>query len=241
MTKPKSAPEENKPQAPILYDSRISQVVPFILTRGGKDYPITHTVKPLEDPRYFEFQNQIETMAEKVKKVTTALYTPKHGLWHDLVESQTGYEERPNWKEKTHQSDAVAVINAILHAQVMDESEMDEADGAGELFDVDGLTPITFRALQSGKLLTLTHHFRPETQAETDQFLAIETNEPIPNVLASAQKLSKAEKLYNLGKPMIQDREGYAEGSDIPAWHVATTTESFFLRQLARMGKSLAA
>jgi len=177
-------------------------------------------------------------MASKVKKATTSIYTPKHALWNDLVESREGYTERPDWKEKTHQSDAVGVINALLHAQVLDESEI-ESKSKKALFDEDALTPIAFRALQAGVLMTLSHSFRPETQAEMDEFLAIVTNEPLPNVLASAEKLSRPEKLYNLGSKLLADREGYADGSDIPPWHLAATIETFFLRQMARMGKSL--
>ena len=227
-------------QSPLLYDSQVSQVIPFTLTRGGKDYQLTHTLKPLSNERYFKFQSEIEAMAEKVKSISTKIYQPKQTLWLDLIESQTGYKERPDWIEKMPQTDAVLAVNAILHAQVLDESEVDVKDGA-DLYDIDALTPITFRALFAGRLLELTHQYRPMSQDEINQFLAIESNEPVPNVLASAVKLSKAENLYELGKTLLQERDGYADGSEIPAWHLATTTESYFLRHLGRMGKFLAA
>jgi hypothetical protein len=234
MTKAKEA------KAPILYDSRIAQRIPFKLERGGKSYPMAHVLGPLSDERYFTFEASLEQMASKVKKATTGIYTPKHALWFDLVEAREGYKKTgPDWKKDTHQSDAIGAINALLHAQVLDDSELEVDDSIGELFDEDAATPISFRALQAGVLMTLSHSFRPETQAEMDEFLAIATNEPLPNVLASAEKLSKAEKLYNLGSKLLAEREGYAEGSDIPPWHLAATTESFFLRQMGRMGKSL--
>lgn len=235
----KAQEKKNETQEPILYDSRLNQTVPFTLTRSGRDYPLTHTLRPITDERYFKLQLETEQLGSKVKTLSSAIYAPKRSLWAELVESTTGYKERADWKEKMHESDAIATVNAMLHALVVDESEMDEDPAAEGLFDIDALTPVEFRALQSGKLLTLTHYFRPETKSELDQFLAIETGEPIPDVMASAQKLSRAERLYDLGKEMVKDRKGYADGSDIPAWHLATTTESFFLRQMARMGKSL--
>jgi len=230
-----ASPTQN---AEILYDSNATQIIPLTLTKNGKDFRVSFTMKPLSNERYFAFELEVSKMNEKAKRVSTDLYIPKEKLWSDLVESRAGYKETPDWKTATRQTDAVAAIQAILHTQVLAENEI-EQETDEELFDDDALTAIPFRALQSGVLITLTHSFRQETKAEMDEFLAIETDATNQNALASAVKLSKAEKLSILGRKLIRETEGYASGSEIPAWHLAATIETFFVRQMARMGKSL--
>jgi hypothetical protein len=226
-------------EALTLYDSRISQRIPFTLERDGHSYPLAHILGPLNADRYFEFELAVEQMSSKFKKLTVGIYEPKHSLWLDLVESREGYTERSDWKEKTHQADCLGAVNALLHTQVLDDSDVETPGKKSKLFDEDALIAIHFQAMQSGVLMSLSHSFRPETQSELDEYFAIESNAPMPNTLASAEKMSRAEKLHNLGSRLLKDRTGYADGSDVPPWHLATTTESLFLRQLARMGKSL--
>jgi hypothetical protein len=237
MTKAATAIEESPTTAnePVAYDARLSQRIPLTLTKNGQDFQLFHTLGPLTDERYFKATLEIERFAQK-GKLTSGIYTPKHRLWMDLVESREGYKERSDWKEKTHHTDALQAVNALLHAQVIDQSEVDAEKPA--LFDEDELTVIPFRALQSGVLITLSHSFREETAAEMDAFLAMQNNAPDPSVLASGIPTSDAEKLARLGRGMLREHAGYAPGSEIPAWHLATTTESFFLRQMARLGKS---
>ena len=162
------AEKSKTPEPEYFYDARIPQTIPFTLTSNGRDYPVTHTTNPLTDARYFQLQTEIEAMARKSKKLSTAIYGPKVDLYHELIESQEGYKKRPDWKERTHESDAIATINALIHADVVDESDMPENDRADDLFDIDALTPVMLRAQQGGVLMELTLYFRPETQAETD-------------------------------------------------------------------------
>lgn len=219
---------------PILYDSRLGQKIPWSI---DEQYRVSHTLKPLPNERYFQFQEEGEAMQEKFTKPTTAIYGPKHRLWLDIVESCEGWKPRDDWKEEMHEEDCIAAINALLHVEVLDPLET-EKEGDG-LLDFDALTPVIFRTMQAGALLSLSLSFRRATKAEKDEALSIDANEPNPNSLASAAHISQAEKLYRLGKKLLKDREGYAEGSDIPPWHLATCVQSFFVRQQLRMGKSL--
>lgn len=222
---------------PVLYDITKPQRISFTITKNGRDFPVAHVLNPLTNARYFDFQEQVTQMAERLKKLTTSIYEPKDALWLELVDSREGYKERDDWKAATHQSDRLAAINAFLHTQILDDSEID-VENKDELFDDDDLTTISFNVMYNGGLLTgMTHSFRQETKLEMNAFLALETDEPNPNTLASAVKKSKAEKLYDLGKGMLRESTGYEDPTQIPAWHLAVTTETFFLRQIARAGK----
>lgn len=223
---------------PILYDSRSPQRIPLELEKSGQTFRLYHNLQPLSNDRYCEFQNRITELATRIKKLTTAILEPQHELWKELIDTREGYKERADWKEATHTNDAVAVITALLMVQVLENNEIEPKEGA-PVYDEAALHIIAFRAMQSGALLTLSHSFREETKAEADEFLAIEANQSDDNNLASHDKVSKQERLYRLGKKLLQESDGYAEGSEVPAWHLAVTTETFFARQAARMGKFL--
>lgn len=227
------------PDAPILYSSRALQRIPLTLTHNGRDIAVAHNIGPLHDSRYFEYQLEIEGKAAKSTDLSSdLLYGAKQKLWREIADSREGYVEREDWRQKTHQVDAAKAIDIFLGIVVKD-SAPNEEETETVLFDDDALTRIEFATMFSGTLLTgLSHSFRGETQAEMDSFMAIETGELNPNVLASAEKLSNAEKLCRLGKSMLQESVGYAPGTPVPAWHLAGTTRSFFLKRLSRMGKS---
>lgn len=239
-----------EPITSILYDSGASQIIPFeykkTVIRNGKRIlqkaRLTHTLIPLSNERYFEYEAETERLSDKVKrtlKLSMALWEPKLKLWDDLAESVTGYPE----KEAVHPSDRIRAVEALLEVEILDpdliefDIETETVEDVGTI-DIDEFTAIPFRTMYAGAvILNMSHSFRQETKAEVEEFFAIEGDEPTPGVLASAVKLTKAEKLYNLGKRLLKDTEGYAPGCEVPAWHLAGTTRSFFLRQLARMGK----
>lgn len=226
-------------QTPIKYDARTEQKIPFALTRNGREYRVSHTLQPLSAERYFEFREEIEEVDARTRKVSTAIYEPKHKLWKELAISREGFKETADWKESTHPSIAASVIDLYLHTLAIDPSEQEPDDDADDvLFDDEAPTRIEFRVLQAGALLTLSHSFAPETKAQMDQFMAIMLKQPEPNVLASAKRRSLAEKLCKLGRPLLVGHEGYADGSPIPPWHLAATVESYFLRRIAQVGKS---
>jgi hypothetical protein len=235
-TKAKTA--EVQAENPVLYDSNADQAIPLNLEKNGREFRVIHRVGPLSTDRYFAYMRSVEQLTVRLKKITTGILDPQYQVWKDIVTAREGYKDRPDWKDATHANDAVAAVAALMHVQVLenDESELQESDG---IYDEDELTVIQFRALQSGVLMTLSHSFREETKKEADEFLAIETDQPIDGKLASAEKLSKAEKLFELGSKLLKDRTGYADGSDVPPWHLAATAEAFFARQSARLGKFL--
>lgn len=221
----------------ILYDSRLAQRIPLSLEKSGQEFRVYHNLNPLPNERYFEYQDEIVELAARIKKISTAIMAPQHKLWLDLVESREGYTEREDWKEKTYQNDAVAAIAALLQVQILDNSEI-EPKSKSDVYDEDALHVIAFRAMQSGVLMTLTHSFREETKKESDEFMAIDAGQGDENNVSSADKKSKQERLYRLGKKILAETDGYVD-CEIPAWHLAATTETFFLRQTARMGKFL--
>jgi hypothetical protein len=235
MTKAKEAKE---PQL-FEYDSRVPQHIPLDLEKNGQEFRVYHNLQPLSEDGYFEYLKDFTETLKRLKRVSTALHAPNTRLWSSLVESIEGYpEDWSAWKDEMDQSEAVAAVKALLHVQVLSEDEV-EVTKKDAVYDPRSTTEIQFRALQSGVLMTLSHSFRKDTQAERDEFFAIEADEPDDSKMASAQKLLKAERLAGLGRKLLKDRSGYAEGSDVPVWHLATTVESFFARQIAKMGRSL--
>lgn len=250
--KPTTASEPEVDTATILYDAGASQTIPLELTkvvrRDGKrilkKIRLGHTLGPLSDQRYFQLQEEIDKTLNRAKAVTTALYKPKFDLWQDLNETTSGYPEKYDFA--ANPSDCIKALDALIEVQIPEielaefDAETDEIEEDAELV-LDELTVVPFRAMFSGALIVnLSHSFKEPSKADHDEFMAIETNAPIStNRLAAAEKRTTAEKLFDLGRRLILDREGYAEGSDTPAWHLAATTRAFFLRELARMGKSL--
>lgn len=224
-------------EKPVLYDARTEQRIGITLRKNGRSYDLFHTLSPLSDRQYFDVEESLEEEARRAHGEATsdALFGPKHKLWKALATKREGYAERDDWKEKTHPTDCLQAINILLGISIQDAKA---ADG-DELFDDDALTVIPFHTMFDGSLLTgMSHSFRVETKAEMDEFMAIENRELNPNTLASAEKLSQAERFARLGKKLLQESDGYASGSPVPGWHLAGTTRSFFLRQLSRLGKS---
>lgn len=219
----------------ILFDSKESQTFKFNLTQKGREIPISHTLSPVDDARFFQMSEEIESVSAKLKKITSDIFLPKERIWDEHVTAQTGYGDRADWKERVSQDDKIGIVNAYFSVEPDDEPESDEA---GELiYDFDALTPIHFSCyFGSARLFGMCHKFREFTRPEKDEYLALVANQPNPNELASAEKLSKAEKLARLGKKLLKETEGYADDV-VPAWHLAATTEWYFLRELSRQGK----
>ncbi len=227
-------------EASVQYDASASQNIPLVLNGRGKDFTVRHILDPLSDDRYFLFQEELERTVgriRKTEKLTTAMHQPKDNLWDDLATGVEGYKERDDWKAGVHQTHKTAVISALCDVQLLDE----EAEEEITAWDIDAPITVPFRAMYSGTLLLdLKLIFRPETAAEMDEFLSLETRQPNPQELASAQKTSQAARLARLGRKLLTDQHGYKDGSTVPAWHLAPATEAFFLRQIAQTGKSSA-
>lgn len=180
---------------------------------------------------------EIEAVAEKLKKITSNIFLPKEEVWNEHVTAQTGYGERADWKDRVSQDDKIGIVNALLAVEPDEEPIAEKAEGE-VVYDFDALTEIYFSCYYgSAKLYRMVHKFREFTRLEKDEFLAIAAGQPIEGALASAEKLSKAEKLHRLGKKLLKESVGYAPGSPIPAWHLAPTTEWYFLREISRQGK----
>lgn len=237
MAKAKRAEEPRITTERILFDARESQTFSFTLTQKGREIPISHTLAPVDDARYFQMSEEIERVSEKLKKITSDIFLPKERIWDEHIIEQTGYGDRTDWKERVSQDDKVGIVNAYFEVEPDDEPDADD-DLSDLVYDFDALTEIFFACrFGSAKLLGMVHKFREFTRSEKDEYLALIANQPNSNELASAQKTSKVEKLSRIGRKLLKETVGYAEGSHVPAWHLAATTEWYFLREMARQGK----
>lgn len=232
MTKTAKATEKTEP---ILYDASAQQIIPLTLDKNGKDITVSHTIDPLSFEQFFEFEEERERKAETIKELSSAIYDPKDHLWQKLCLSVEGYKPRDDWQKGVPATHRAAAINALVGVQLNENSPTDDES---QYFDIDELTVIPFGAMYAGTLLMdLSISFRAETRAETTEFMAIAEGNPNRTVMASAAKMSRSERLYNLGKNMVKESTGYA--GEIPPWHLAPATESFFLRQFAQAKGSL--
>lgn len=238
MTKAKAQKEPET--QPILYNSKASQNVVLNLDKNGKTFRIVHKMNPLSFERYFQFQENEQSTITRLKKISTAMAEPVYRLWTELCEGVEGYvfHDKADWKVRVHRNDAMAAVSGLLFIQVLDDSDMED-DETEELYDDEKPSKVQFRAMYSGALVTLAHHFREMSKAEADEFLAISTNQPNDVQLASAVKQSEVEKLYNLGKRMLVSADGYTDGSDVPPWHLSMTAKTHCIRENERAGKFL--
>ncbi len=220
----------------ILFDFREPQTFKFSLHQKGRDIPISHTLLPIADARYFQLSEELESLADRLKKISSSIFVPKEKVWDEHCESATGYPQIDEWKSRVSQDDKVGVINACLRVEPDDEPETEEV---GELvYDFDALTEIYFTCYHgSRELFGMTHRFREFTRTEKDEYLSIMANQPIESAIASAVKMSKAEKLVRLGRKLLMETEGYADGSPVPAWHLEWSVQWYFMREIARQGK----
>lgn len=238
---PKAAAKEQKePEVTtnrILYDATAPQTFKFSLYQRGREIPISHTLSPVDDARFFQMSEEIERVAEKLKKITTGIFAPKEAVWDEHATDQTGYGDRADWKERVSQDDKVAIVNAYFSVEPDDEPEAEESEKE-LIYDFDALVDIPFWCyFGSAKLHGMIHRFREYTRPEKDEYLQIAAGQSVENALASAEKISKNEKLARLGRKLLKESEGYAPGTPVPAWHLAATTEWYFLREIARQGK----
>lgn len=218
-----------------LYDRSLEQIIPLEITKSNHTFRVSHTLSALSDTRYFEFAKEAETLIKKFakeEKFSVEIYSAKEKLWNDLAISRAGYKETPDWKQKTHILDKVNAVDALLHAQIVADS--DDALDADTLFDDEALTEIKLRVMQSGALLDVKHFFREELKSELDEFLAIRSN--APNALASSVKQSASERLVKLYDAICDENEGYT--SDVPAFHKTIAVSAFLNGQFNRVGKS---
>jgi hypothetical protein len=242
MAKAKEQKEPKEPEAqPILYNSKAAQNVVLNLDKNGKTFRIIHKLNPLSFERYFQFQENEQSTITRLKKISTAMAEPIYRLWSELCEGVEGYifHDKADWKIRVHRNDTMAAISGLLFLQILDDSETEAEEDDQELYDDEKPSKVVFRAMYSGALVTLTHHFREMSKAEADEFLAISTNQPNDAQLASAVKQSEVEKLYNLGKRMLVNADGYADASDVPPWHLAQTVKTHCIRENERSGKFL--
>lgn len=233
----KAEKSPDKAAETIPYDASATQIIPQTID----GHRVHYVVSPLSDERYFQFEKSVVTAVKRAKKLATALYEPKQSLFKELCTELRNYPESFGVDE-VDQAEAVCAMNALLHVEILAADE-EAKDGP---YNPKAPKTIEFRAMfgdaeGNGRLMSLSHSFRPDTKAERDEFLSIETDQPNENLLASLDSSTKAEKLARLGAKLLVDHSGYAEGSRVPAWHLAQTTESFFARQIGKMGSSLVA
>lgn len=222
---------KKKPSKVLLYDADASQIIPLKINIGRKSYQVSHKMKPLSDDRFFALESELAANNRRIATLSSDLYSPKHNLWTELVEGQSGYQERADWKDKVYANDCVQAVNALLGVEVSEADRQEET----ELLNFDELAEITLTSLFNGESLQTSFFFREETKDELDEYLGILNSEPQKNVLASAKKKSVSQRfceLYDLFEP---ETKGYA--GRVPAWHKVQAIKVFFEGQMARLGK----
>lgn len=230
MTKPQHAPEVS--DEPILFDRDKTNVIGFDITKNRRSYHVEHTLRPLTDERFFQMAKEGQEALKRATRVTTELMQPRLDLWHELVDSVSGYKEREDWQKGVHYLDKLTAINLLVHTQPIEEEPVFDDSLALD----DQPVEVRLRVLQCKALIEVKFRFREESQKQMDRFLAIDENTPkTPGVIASHQQLTQPEKLYNLGKELLLDTEGYV--GQPPAWHLAVATKVFFSGQADRVGK----
>jgi hypothetical protein len=223
----------------IQYDATAEQDIPLTLHQNGKEFEVRHRLAPLTDERFIKYLEKEEAAnktVQKTQKLTTAQHNVKADLWNDLAVGVTGYKTREDFRDGVHFTHKKEAIDALLEAQIPDD---DDNESTSDGWDIDALVTIPFKAMFSGALITnLSHSFRPESKEEIDEFLAIEYNQPSPRHMASAKHRPQAERFAELGRELLKETTGYKPGTEVPAWHLAKTTQVFFWRQIIQAGKS---
>lgn len=243
-TKAKAA--ESAAESPVVYDQNAAQLIPLSVD----SFKVFHLISPLTDERYFALEKSVIAAVKRAEKLNTRLWNPKHDLWRELCTEIRNYPSDFAISE-VDQAEAVQAINSLLHVEVL-EADTEAKTG---IYDPRKPKTVEFRCVfadAEGKstLLRLQHSFRPDSKAQRDAFLAIETNQPNDQVLVSLSSDSKQQKLAELGGELLTATAVYFNDEWIPgaytverppAWHLAKTTESFFARQIGKMGKSFEA
>lgn len=222
----------------VQYDAGAVQDIPLTIKSGSKEFDTRHEVQPLSDDRYFQLLEDMDAgarhMAKTAKIKTADTHGAKEKLYDELAVGVKGYKERPgDFREGVHFTHKKSVIDAVISIR-----EIDDTEPTDEGWDIDALIAVPFHAMFSGALIVnLSHSFRPETKAEMDEYMALAFETPDDTKLASAKRQQKERRLVEIGRKLLKDTSGYKDSSPVPAWHLAETTERFFLRQMAQAGK----
>lgn len=224
--------EKSKENETILYDADAVQTIPLEITKGIKTYDVAHVLRPLSDERFFRLDAEVLETSRRSETLSSQIYEPKQNLWRELAEKRVGYAENPNWREKTHQSDTVQAISALLFSEAVKASDTIE----DELLNDDELTPVHLKCRFNSGFVETVHNFREETKDEFDIFFSIITGSPRKDKLASAKKRNPAREFAELYDVVCVSAEGYARR--VPAWHKMVAARAFFEGQFTRLGKS---
>lgn len=214
-----------------IYDRNKNQQVPLSIQKGNVVFDVAIEFSPLSDERYLAFADSYPNFAKKIKTLTFDLYSPLAELGRELAVARHGYKERSDWREKTRDSDYINAMKGLLTVRVADNTE-----NAETLLDDDEETYIELISNFNGEEKKTKVWFREETKTEMDEFLAAVGDEPRKGVLASAKKISKERRLFELFQAISTKTENY-ENDDIPAWHAIEAISGFMNLQIIRMGK----
>jgi len=222
VTKAKTKKEEITETAP-LYDKSTDQIIG--LTIDG-EIQVTHTIKPLSDTRYLQLLDALE---ESTPTETRDLQSK---LWAEICPSGTGYAERPEWQSGVPLPHRIATMEAyLLSIPGIEKTKT-------SVFDIDAPRTIELRAVFGDtELATLKIAFRHPTQAEIEEYLLLQNDEPNPADLASAAKVTKSERKAKLAKRLKISVEGYA--GEPPMWHMLTALDTHLAAELLSAKKSL--
>lgn len=223
----------------ILFNADAPNTIYFPHEIKGVTYRVGHTFEPLADSRYFQYVSEIEQAAKRIAQKETLeakSFDPQAHLWNDLVSGRVGYaNEKADWKDRVHVFTKTNVVKLFLSSTIVEDEKEQAAEG--ELPDDSEETlEVHLNAVQNGALIGTRHIFREESVDDLDEYFAIKSNAPQKNVLASAKKKTKVERLCELYDSVCVEQK-YYEGR-VPAWHKVVVVEHFFEHRTVLLGKS---
>lgn len=223
--------EARPPQEPaVIYDRNATQRVPLVAPQGDKTFNVEVEIAPISDEDYFKLLEEIPENAKKIKGVSVDLFMPFANLGRRLAVARYGFKERSDWRERMNDTYFISAVQGVLECSATSDEEVIK----DELLDDDAVIRIPLRAPFNGRECETEIFFREESKEEMDEFFAALRGDPKKGVLASAKKISKERRLFDLYQETRVEVKNYKDDL-VPAWHAIEAVQVFFLRQFARV------
>lgn len=191
----------------IFYDSTQIQKVSLILEGAdGEQSNVVHTLAPLSNQRYFQFQLELERLGDAKP---SELLKPKFSLWRELCKKR---EAETGTAGEIDELEAATVINTITAFQTIPATEK---IGTVEAYDESEAFTVMFLGVMNNLAFPLGLTFRSVDVPDIDRFFEIRKESNLSDITKST-----AEKVYNFGLSMLTKSEGYKNSETIPAWHI---------------------
>lgn len=221
-----------------IYDRSKNQAIPLEISKNGKIYHVSHTLKPIDDERYFQYAQENLEQTRKMSKdreTSIDLFDPKIKLWDEIAVKREGYAEKKKWKEATKFEDKINAIDTLFFAEIIED---ETPQVTSELLDDDELYEVPLRVLSNGEELDTIHRLTEASKDDIDTFLQIITGQPDRSKLASfarRNRLNPAKSMSDIYDRLIDSFVGFKDS--VPAWYKSLVATAHLTKQAERMGK----